>query len=102
MTAYKMICSKNTILILQAIYNARDQIDLAEDDELNAFTEATTVDIINDFSNVSPVRVAGGYLLMVSYRTISLHCFFHFYPSVKRGIVIIMSVVVREIFSLAL
>ena len=53
--------------MLQTIYNAREEIPLAKDDQLTAFSEASTVDIINAFSKISTVRVAGGYLLMVGF-----------------------------------
>uniref|UniRef100_H2Z0N5 SSD domain-containing protein n=1 Tax=Ciona savignyi TaxID=51511 RepID=H2Z0N5_CIOSA len=41
-------------------------------DELHAFTEAAATDILNEFSNVSTIRVVGGYLLMIGYACLSL------------------------------
>uniref|UniRef100_H2Z0N8 SSD domain-containing protein n=1 Tax=Ciona savignyi TaxID=51511 RepID=H2Z0N8_CIOSA len=46
-------------------------------DELHAFTEAAATDILNEFSNVSTIRVVGGYLLMNTlpkYAHSFLHC----------------------------
>ena len=40
-------------------------------DKLYAFNEATVVDLISEFSQTSPFRILGGYLLMVSFSYLS-------------------------------
>uniref|UniRef100_H2Y2W2 SSD domain-containing protein n=1 Tax=Ciona intestinalis TaxID=7719 RepID=H2Y2W2_CIOIN len=42
------------------------------EDKIYAFTGATATDILNEFSNMSTMRVVGGYLLMIGYACLSL------------------------------
>jgi hypothetical protein len=52
--------------ILQIVSNVINETTRAAHDNVYAFSQTSLYDIIKDFSQVSPVRVVLGYVLMVS------------------------------------